>query len=251
MSRRAYRTSIPADAAEVVETRHANGLKKSASYFVGGEKVGHREWDEDGWLDYEYALRGGVKHGYEYRWLAEDRLLSKEPYRDGRLHGVGRQWAEDGRLLVTWKLVHGTGLDLWCNDDGTLAEEIAFPKEGERGYKRMWNADQRTVWVEELWVAGSWSFGICRQWNDEGRLRRGFPRFRTPSGVVTKRQYLRACQQDPTLPPYRPEDDAPHRELPAAFLAQRTGSGANLPTSRLTHSACRLPTGSSPRRLRP
>jgi hypothetical protein len=85
----------------------------------------------------------------------------------------------------------------------------------------MWYADQRTVWAEELWIAGSWSFGICREWNRSRRLRRGFPQFRTSGGVVTKRQYLRACEGNPTLPPYRPEDDDPHRQLPAEFLVQR------------------------------
>ena len=166
MSRRAYRTSIPADAAEVVEARHANGLKKSASYFVGGEKVGHREWDEDGLLDYEYALRGGVKHGREYRFYANGQPLDDDNYRDGRLHGVGRQWAEHGRLLVTWRLVHGTGLDLWCNDDATLAEETYWPKNGERGYRRLWNGDDRTVGKEEVWGPGKGC--IRREWNGRG-----------------------------------------------------------------------------------
>jgi hypothetical protein len=221
MSRKDYRTSIPADAVEVVEERHPGGARKRSRYLVGEAVVGYREWDREGWLDFECGFRGGLKHGYQYRWLSEACLLSREPYRDGKAHGVGNQWGEDGRLLVTWKMVHGVGLDLWCRDDGTLAEEIAFPKEGESGYKRMWNTDQRTAWAEELWIAGSWSFGICREWNRRGRLRRGFPRFRTSGGVVTKRQYLKACQEDPTLPPYRPEDDDPHRELPAEYLAQR------------------------------
>src|SRR5262249_2846812 len=68
MSRKAYKTSIPAAAGEVVEDYHPNGEKKSASYFVGEAKVGFREWFEDGQLSFEYAMQGGVKHGHEYRF---------------------------------------------------------------------------------------------------------------------------------------------------------------------------------------
>jgi hypothetical protein len=46
-------TPIPPHAAEVVESRHGNGTKKSASYFLGEEKVGYREWFEDGRLGVE------------------------------------------------------------------------------------------------------------------------------------------------------------------------------------------------------
>jgi antitoxin component YwqK of YwqJK toxin-antitoxin module len=124
MSSRAYRTSIPSGAVEVVEEYYPTGERKSSSYFLGGEKVGFRQWDEAGRLEFEYAMRGGVKHGHEYRFYPNGRLEDKETYREGRLHGVGRQWSEDGRLLVTWKLVDGTGLDLWCDTQtGTLAEE--------------------------------------------------------------------------------------------------------------------------------
>src|SRR5262249_44602496 len=107
MSRRAYKTSIAADAVEVVEERHPGGARRRSRYLAGGEVVGLREWDEEGWLDFECGFRGGLKHGYQYRWLSETWLLSREPYRDGKAHGVGKQWGEDGRLLVTWKLVHG------------------------------------------------------------------------------------------------------------------------------------------------
>jgi hypothetical protein len=222
LSRRAYKTSIPADAAEVVEGRHRDGGKKAVSYFVGGGKVGYREWDEEGRLEFESALRDGVKHGHEYRFHANGRLLEKETYRDGKLHGVGRQWAEDGRLLVTWKLVNGSGLDLWCDTrTGTLAEEHYWPEEGELGYKRQWNGDERTVWQEYFYTPGKGYHGVWREWNARGRLRRGFPRFHVSGRKVTRRQYLEAFNDDPTLPRYRPEDDDPRRELPAEYLTRR------------------------------
>jgi hypothetical protein len=220
MNRRAYRTSIPADAAEVVEERHPDGATKRACYLVGGQVVGYRQWDEEGWLEFECPLRDGARHGREYRFYPNGQPLDEDRYCDGRLHGLCRQWAEDGALLVTSRMANGCGLSLWCDTGtGALAEETYFPREGERGYKRSWNGDEQTVRAEEVWEPGPGS--LRREWNARGRLRRGFPRFFVRGQEVRKRQYLQACQGDLTLPPYRPEDDDPHRQLPVAYLAQR------------------------------
>ncbi len=222
MTRRAYRTAIPSHATEVVESRHPDGTRETASYFLGGEKVGLREWFEDGQLFFEYAMRNGVKHGPEYRFHENGVLMEKMGYRNGVLHGTGTQWSEDGRLLVTWKLVNSTGLDLWCDEVGHLAEEHYRPRPGELGYHREWNGDEKTVWQEYFYVLGKGYHGVWREWNEQGRIRRGFPRFFVNDQRVTKRQYLRASEADPVLPPYRPEDDDPHRDLPTRYLAQRS-----------------------------
>ena len=108
MKRSAYKTSIPTQAAEVIDKYHANGVKCSASYVLGGEVVGHRAWDEDGQLNSEYGMCGGIKHGHMYFFHSNGQVMSKETYRNGRLHGVCKQWSYDGRLLVTWKMVNGT-----------------------------------------------------------------------------------------------------------------------------------------------
>lgn len=221
MSRGAYRTWIPADATEVVEENHPSGAKRSASYFLGGEQVGFRMWDDEGRLEFENAFRGGVRHGNEYSFYPNGRLEEVTPYRDGGIHGMGRQWSEDGRLLVTYRLVRSTGLDLWCGDGGALSEEHYWPKDGELGYRRGWNCDDRTSWQEYFFVLGKGYHGIWREWNGRGRLRRGFPRYYVADRRVTKRQYLRACLGDPSLPPYRAEDNEPVRDLPGAYLAQR------------------------------
>jgi antitoxin component YwqK of YwqJK toxin-antitoxin module len=217
-----YQSSIPTDAVEQIESHHANGMKKAASYFVAREKVGYREWDEDGQLEFESAMRNGVRHGHEYRFQGNGRMLSKETYRNGQEHGVGKQWAEDGTLLVTWKLVNGTGLDLWCDTQtGTLAEEPYWPRKGELGYTRLWNGDERTVSQEYFCVLGKGYHGVWREWNAKGKLRRGFPRYYVNDVRVTRRQYLKACKADPTLVPYRAEEDRPGRALPGEYLAQR------------------------------
>jgi antitoxin component YwqK of YwqJK toxin-antitoxin module len=224
MSRRTYGTSIPADAVEVIEEYHPGGTRKAVSYFVGGDKVGQRWWYEDGSLEFEEQMRGGEVHGHMYRFYESGQLMEVQPYCDGKMHGTGQQWSEDGRLLVAWQLARGTGLDLWCDSStGTLAEEHRRPGEGQLGYTRQWNADERTVWQEYCYVLGLGYHGVWREWNTRGRLRRGFPRYYVNDRRVTKRQYLRACRTDPMLPRYRAEEDDPHRKLPPEYLAQRRG----------------------------
>jgi hypothetical protein len=215
-----YSASIPTRAIEVVEAFFATGARKLAYYYLGEEKVGCRQWDEDGELIFECGMRGGVKHGREYCFDV-GQPYEMTPYRHGLIHGTGKQWAADGRLLVTYKLINGVGLDLWCgNDNDTLSEEHYWPGDGERGYRRNWNDDEKTIW-EEYCFSDNGHHGIWRQWNGKGRLRRGFPQFFVNNLRVTKRQYLKASKKDTTLLPYRLEEDQPNRKLPAEYLAQR------------------------------
>ncbi|HXG12227.1 MAG TPA: hypothetical protein VNK04_20905 [Gemmataceae bacterium] len=57
----------------------------------------------------------------------------------------------------------------------------------------------------------------------EPEEKRGFPQFYVNDVKVTRRQYFRACEKDPTLPAYRPEEDKPSRKLPPEYVAQRKG----------------------------
>jgi antitoxin component YwqK of YwqJK toxin-antitoxin module len=222
MSRRTYQTSIPADATEVVEEWHPNGAKAYACYFLGGERVGCRQWDEDGGLMYDCGMRAGVRHGNVYCFYANGQMEEVQPYRNGQMHGTGKQWSEEGELLITWQLTNSTGVDLWCDSrTGTLAEEHFWPGPEDLGKARQWNNDEKTVWQEYFYGLDKGYHGVWREWNARGRLRRGFPRYYVNDRKVTRRQYLRACAGDPTLPPYRPEEDDPHRQLPAEYLRQR------------------------------
>jgi antitoxin component YwqK of YwqJK toxin-antitoxin module len=183
--------------------------------------VGFREWFYEGHLDYEQSYMVGLRHGNVYEFYPNGRLRSKETYRDGRLHGTGRQWSREGRLLVMWKFVNGCGLDLWCDSEtGSLSEEFYCPREGELGFKRQWNDDEKTVY-EEYYFLSSGYHGIWRQWNQKGKLRRGFPQFYVNNRKVTSPRYRRACERDASLVPYRVEDDDWSRTLPPEYLTQR------------------------------
>ena len=65
--------------------RRSEGSPPPGSWFIGTEKVGYRMWDEDGCLEFETPMRGGVKHGNEYRFYPNGQLLEKDPYHNGRL----------------------------------------------------------------------------------------------------------------------------------------------------------------------
>jgi hypothetical protein len=213
-----YKSSIPRKAAERVVERYAGGAKKKAEYRVGRELVGVRHFHETGEPDLEYALRGGERHGVEYRWGSPGRMTSAIPYAHGVGHGTAKQWGDDGRPLGTYKLVRGTGIDLWRDqrEDGSvyLAEAFHWRDGNGDGFEWWLNEDQKTVWIEQHWRDGE-LHGIERQWNERERLHRGFPRYNVCGQRVTKRQYLRACRSDPTLPPFREADNRPRRAFPA------------------------------------
>ena len=222
MTRRRYKSPIPPDAVEVIETCYLSGQPESAHYLIGDEVVGKRLWDEEGWVDMEWGIKDGLKHGNELRWCGKDRLLSVEPYRNGKTHGTTKQFGPDGEILITYTMRDGVGLDLWCDEDGSLSEEAYWPARGEIGYTRRWNSDNKTVWQEYFYLLGDGWHGITREWNSRGRLRRGFPKYYVKNKQVRKRDYIKASASDLQLIAFREEDNLPNRQLPQEYLEQRS-----------------------------
>lgn len=211
---------VPAGTERIVETAHQDErVLRSVRYEVGGTSVARRIYDERGGLELEYALRDDKAHGPWRRYYPDGQLLQVGHYVEGKEHGVARQYDESGALIGSHEMVHGTGLDLWYSAAGVLAEERSY-LDGERhGFERWWNEDNRTIYEESHFWRGS-AHGIMRQWTAQGRLRRGYPQYFVQGERVTKKQYLRACQTDPTLPIRRAQDDQPERPLPASVMSQ-------------------------------
>jgi hypothetical protein len=142
-----------------------------------------------------------------------------EPYSNGLAHGTARQWSDDGELIGTYSVRHGTGLDLWrCKDSwGTgkiYLSEARYLKDGMfHGFEWWLNEDQRSVDHEHHFWKDQ-KHGIERVWNAEGRLKRGYPKYWFKDQQVAKRRYLRECAKDPGLPTYREADNLPKRKLP-------------------------------------
>ncbi len=203
----------------------SEGRLERACLSLDGLSIGDacRHWYDDGEVELEYGIKDGQKHGNELWFHPNGELLSVEPYRKGKVHGLCKQWDEKGRLLVTYTLVNGVGLDLWCDTmTGTLSEDTFFPAVGQLGHQRLWSGDEKTIWEESFWLVGDGWHGIQRRWNwKTGRLRRGYPQYYLHGEKVTKRQYIQACKSDPSLPPSRPKDDSPVRQLPPEYVVQR------------------------------
>ena len=81
----------------------------------------------------------------------------------------------EGRLIGTYRMHRGTGLDLWYRqrEDGSIyLGEVHHLLEGRRhGFEWWINEDQETVYIERHWREGQ-LHGIWREWNAAGRLRR-------------------------------------------------------------------------------
>jgi antitoxin component YwqK of YwqJK toxin-antitoxin module len=218
MRRPPYKSSIATNARERITKRFPSGGKETAEYRLGRGLVGIRWFFETGEPEFEEPRKNGELHGIKYCWHGPGLLSSAEPYVDGLPHGTARQWDTNGRLIGTYRMVRGTGIDLWRQplDDGrAYLSEVLYLQNGRRhGYEWWLEEDQSGVFIERHWHAGQ-LHGIEREWNRNGRLRRGYPKYHVRGNPVTKRQYLKAAAADPTLPPFRLQDNKPARIFPA------------------------------------
>ena len=215
-----YRSSIPKLATERVLARYPSGAKQRAEYLLGPDLVGTRHFHETGEPSSETPLKQGRPHGLTYRWDMPGVLLSTEPYVDGLPHGTARQW-ENGQLLGTYDMVHGTGVDLWWGrhpDGERFLAEARYLRDGHReGFEWWIHDDQRRVYEERHCRRGE-LHGIERVWDMEGRLRRGYPKYWVNGAQVSKRAYVSGCRRDATLPPFRDHEGAPERRFPPEIL---------------------------------
>ena len=214
----AYSSSSPGNARERITERYASGNNGKMEFRLDRKLVGVLLYFESGEPEHEYGLKSGKKHGVEYWWHGPGNLDSAEPFVDGLAHGVAKQWDHEGRLLGTYKMIRGSGIDLWRqrSDDGSVwLSEIMYCEGGHRhGFEWRVNEDQKTIYIERRWHLGR-LHGIERAWNRGGRLGRGYPKYFVGGVAVTKRQYVNACTSDPTLPPFHATDDYPARQFPA------------------------------------
>lgn len=211
---------IPERAQEVVHENWESGAKKAAYYYRSGQPIGYRSWTPSGTLVMEYSIKNDKMHGAFRTWHENGQMCEEASYVDGNEHGLTTQYDHTGRLLGSYTMAHGTGVDLWFADDGSLAEERQYKDGLRHGYERWWNGDNTTVGQEAHYWQGE-GHGIFREWNVHGRLRRGYPRYFVQGKRVTKRQYERTCRQDTTLPRFDALDNMPRRPLPKAYTAQK------------------------------
>lgn len=131
-------------------------------------------------------------------------------------HGTAYQWASDGRLVGSYTMEHGAGIDLWWQSwpDGTaeLSEARWYCDGLRHGFE--WQFFERGGLSDERHWREGVLHGIEREWNFKGGLRRGFPRYWVSGERVTKPQYVRAASRDASLPAFRTEDNKARRAFP-------------------------------------
>ena len=215
------KSDIPQDASErQIEAYREQGRLvyfRVAECILNGQVVGRRAYDGEGILRVETSLNNGKKHGREYIWDERGVLESVEPYIEGQLHGLAKQYNRKGKVIGTYRFVRGTGFDIWRfeRDDGSIgiSEIFSVQDSALQGYEWWLREDQRSVWHERHWQKGQ-LHGIERMWNDNGKFKRGYPKYWIQGKVVTKRAYLRAAEKDKTLPVYGEKDNRPQRRFP-------------------------------------
>jgi len=162
-------------------------------------------------------VKNGKKHGREYVWNEDGSLESVEPYFEGKLHGLSKQYGRNGKVIGTYRCVHGAGFDIWrCErEDGLIMIcEIHSLQDGRpHGYEWWVRGDQRSVWHERHWQQGI-VHGIERMWS-KGKLQPGYPKFWIQGRSVRKTAYMKASKEDKTLPVFEEKDNRPQRKFPA------------------------------------
>jgi hypothetical protein len=218
------KSDIPACAEERIirqyedkRTEHGGVVNlETREYTIAGKVVGWRSYDSEGRLVTETPLKDGKKHGRQIFWNEDGTIDFIEPFFEGKVHGTAKQYQE-GKLIGTYTMVHGTGYDVWRGHRGDgviVVSEIHPMRDGlPHGFEWWLNQDQRSVYEEKHWFNGKWH-GIEREWNSENKLRRGYPKYWIRGEAVTKRRYIAAGRKDATLPPFRRKDHSPKREFP-------------------------------------
>lgn len=213
-----YRSSIPRGSNEKIIQRHANGAKSVCHYFKNRKKVGVRFFDEDGLMELEQGIKNGRVHGNQYEWFS-GKLVFFEKIKNGKAHGIAKQWSsETGKLIGSFKMNKGNGIDLWWSDwPGQVHLADAFFYKNGKPHGVEWHFDyNESVNIEKQWFNGKWH-GIYRCWKNSRTLDKGYPKFFIENKQVTKAQYLKACQNDPTLPKYKSAEDRAFRKFPESL----------------------------------
>jgi antitoxin component YwqK of YwqJK toxin-antitoxin module len=195
---------------EAVLNSHANGAKFNTHHFKGGKLVARCSWEANGGLGLVVPVRGGRENGVASRYHENGRLMWRTTYRNGLEHGLASQWNSRGKLLGKYRMVHGTGVDLWWDEQGRLLEERNVRDGKMHGVERWWMGP---LWRESYWWEGA-EHGIHREWRVDGRLKPGFPKFYLRGEKVTKAVYARAALSDKTLPEYTAKGDTARRAQP-------------------------------------
>lgn len=136
-----------------------------------------RAYYDDGALRAEGALLDGVPDGLHREWHPNGVLAKETPYTRGIIDGTVRQWNDEGELIAESTLPNGSGiLRTVCPEQG-IRGEMTFVK-GKLTGRQLAYFDTGELAGETYWLENE---------------------------KVSKKRYLEACKQNPSLPRYEDE----------------------------------------------
>jgi hypothetical protein len=177
----------------------------------GDRRLAQLTWSPEGRLLYEkpFDAEGGV-HGIEIERSDSGEVVWCARWVHGVMHGPAMQFDERGRPVVVTRFEHGRGTDIWMS--GGKVTEVREMAEGVPHGLVRWGAPRRP-WEEGHFSRGE-RHGIFREWESDGSLRAGFPRYYVRDTPVPRHQYELERAKDGSLPQYRARDDANRRPMP-------------------------------------
>ncbi len=97
--------------------------------------------------------RGTRRNGIVRAQHGNGALASEHRFKDGLLHGLCREWDENGNPLGEFKMVHGTGVQREWHDNGQLKIEVSTVNGEFCGRNRIWLRDG-TLISERFYLHG-------------------------------------------------------------------------------------------------
>jgi antitoxin component YwqK of YwqJK toxin-antitoxin module len=173
-------------------------FSKAIVYSLGDQLVGRRAYYENGTLYREIAYKNGEKHGIERVWFKNGRLEFESPYKEGIMHGTFRQWDHKGKLLGSYNMKMGTGVKKKWHENGQLEEERPYKSGKLDGFYKAFFDNGRPR--QTLHFKSGEAHGVSRIWDANGKLIENSPLFYIKGKRVSKEEYEKACQKDPSLP---------------------------------------------------
>jgi antitoxin component YwqK of YwqJK toxin-antitoxin module len=161
---------LPAGAIEKeVPFRPTKDRTRKTLLYVGSTVVGARYYNPEGKLICDSPIKDMKIHGKEREWFSNGVLKYEGNYLDGLKDGVFYQYNSEGKLLGTFEIKNGTGIELYWHDNGQLAQEIEYTKGVVTGRKRSWSSGGKLL-EEELYNTHGRKEGASSRYYPNGKL---------------------------------------------------------------------------------
>jgi hypothetical protein len=124
-------------------------------------------------------FKNGLMHGVQRTWHENGNIRSESPYKEGVMHGVFLEWDENGRLVARYEIQDGNGVKTCYDGDGRLRERSEIQGSSPNGRVMLlfdtslisfgWKAHGTAIKPQFRFYSTGQLGQICF-WNEEGKL---------------------------------------------------------------------------------